>query len=389
MAIVTDTIDDSIASAESFTLAFKRPVTAEDGTFFSVSSVQARPVIGRVVSSSDTLNSTESVSPYFFTPRSISDSVRTSESVTNVFTFKPAVADVVRTIDLTGVSFVQALAESLGLEPQLVAVQALTVIERVGVSRQVLARMLYGVSARDAIQLLDRLLRFFSGDIEEALSLGETVAPQRLATSQLADGFGLDESVERILVLRVTAPESINIDDVSLTQMFFDAELADLLDIAAMYVAPNDSFTVWNVNAVTGSVSRYENYAFNSFARFGQMYIGADENGLYELNGCNDEGEAIIARIKSGLAQLTASRFTMVRDAYMGIRSDGTFILRVTTGEGKTYDYKFDAQNMKTTRVPLGKGMRTRYMSFELISTGDDFDLESVEFIPLMSSRRV
>jgi hypothetical protein len=39
--------------------------------------------------------------------------------------------------------------------------------------------------------------------------------------------------------------------------------------------------------------------------------------------------------------------------------------------------------------VPLGKGLRARYFSFELISDGADFDMDAIEFIPLVSHRRV
>ena len=96
----------------------------------------------------------------------------------------------------------------------------------------------------------------------------------------------------------------------------------------------------------------------------------------------------------NNLAQLMAPAGVLTQlssggDHDCGMRSDGTFILRVTTGEGDVYDYRFDALDMRTTRVPLGKGMRSRYVSFELISDGSDFDLESVEFIPLSSTRRV
>ena len=44
---------------------------------------------------------------------------------------------------------------------------------------------------------------------------------------------------------------------------------------------------------------------------------------------------------------------------------------------------------MKTTKVNMGKGLRARYFAYELISTGQDFDLDSVEFVPLVAQRRV
>jgi hypothetical protein len=37
----------------------------------------------------------------------------------------------------------------------------------------------------------------------------------------------------------------------------------------------------------------------------------------------------------------------------------------------------------------MGKGLRSRYFAFELVSTGQDFDLDTLEFIPLVADRRV
>ena len=58
-------------------------------------------------------------------------------------------------------------------------------------------------------------------------------------------------------------------------------------------------------------------------------------------------------------------------------------------GDGKTYTYQTVVQDMQSTKVRLGKGLRARYFAFELISTGPDFDLDTVEFLPLVAQRRV
>ena len=67
----------------------------------------------------------------------------------------------------------------------------------------------------------------------------------------------------------------------------------------------------------------------------------------------------------------------------------GDIILKLDTGDGKTYTYQTVIQDMQSTKVRFGKGLRARYFSFELISTGPDFDLDTVEFLPLVAQRRV
>jgi len=303
--------------------------------------------------------------------------------------YRPTIAELIGLFEDAKAGEPVTATDTVGVASAVSAAQAKAIIEALGLNDTLLANAITSLTVSEALRLLDSLYRFFSGDISETIALDPTVLPTKLAIASAAAGVGVNAAVNRTLVLRVTAPDGVEFEDSEVLKLFFRPTLQDYVEIAAAYISPDDVFTVWNVNASNGAVSQYDNYTFNSFARFGQMYLGADSEGLYELNGCNDEGSAIIARIKSGLAQLTESRFTMIRDAYLGMRGDGTFVLRIATGEGDVYDYAFDTENMKTVRVPLGKGMRTRYVSFELISTGSDFDLESVEFIPLMSNRRV
>jgi hypothetical protein len=74
---------------------------------------------------------------------------------------------------------------------------------------------------------------------------------------------------------------------------------------------------------------------------------------------------------------------------YLGTRGGGDFVLKLITGDDKTFIYSVNARDMATTKITLGKGLRARYFAFELVSTGQDFDLDTIEFVPLVSDRRV
>ena len=67
-----------------------------------------------------------------------------------------------------------------------------------------------------------------------------------------------------------------------------------------------------------------------------------------------------------------------------------TAVLQLTTGTGETYVYAARSRPMQTTRINLGKGLRARYFKYELEAVdGHDFDLDSIEFLPLVAQRRV
>lgn len=355
----------------------------------NLAQVLASPLVIRNSSISDAVGVAESVDRLRDVIVNSGDSFQFAYTLALLSYYKPVFTETVGVGWQTNAGEPVSASDSVSVAVSTAAAYVSAIIESIGLSRTTLASAINGMTLTEAINLLDGLFKFFSADVSETVALDPTVIPTKLAIGTLTGNVGVASTVNRTLVLRITAPDGFEFEDTEALKLFFRPTLQDYVQIAAAYIAPDDVFTVWNINAINGAVTQYDNYVFNSFARFGQMYLGADSEGLYELNGCNDEGSAIIARIKSGLAQLTESRFTMIRDAYIGMRGDGTFVLRIATGEGDVYDYTFDTESMKTVRVPLGKGMRTRYVSFELISTGSDFDLESVEFIPLMSSRRV
>jgi hypothetical protein len=74
----------------------------------------------------------------------------------------------------------------------------------------------------------------------------------------------------------------------------------------------------------------------------------------------------------------------------LGVRASGEFLIKLRTGDGKSYTYQVNAQPLRTTRVELGKGLRARYFTYELISIGgQDFDLDEIEFLPIVSQRRI
>lgn len=387
--IYEDSIDDSVGVARSTLERFAYNTGASDRLDFNVGNAFLIAIRARAATATAGVGLDPDTAQQYLLTKEVSDEAKISDVMSALGYFSPTVADLIRVASSLSIAELAEASDTVGIAPLATAAQALAVIESLGLSGAVLGASIKGLTIAETVRLLDGLFNFFSANVNETVGIDPAFVATKLAVALAQAGVGIEPTVSRALVLRIDAVDGVDIEDIDLEKMFFNPTLADLIQISAAYIAPNDVFTIWNVNAVTGAVSQYDNYAFNSFANFGQMYIGADEDGLYELNGCNDEGSAIIARIKSGLAQLTESRFTMIRDAYIGMRSDGTFVLRITTGEKEVYDYTFDNQNMKTTRVQLGKGMRTRYASFELISTGSDFDLDSVEFIPLSSARRV
>ena len=192
------------------------------------------------------------------------------------------------------------------------------------------------------------------------------------------------------LLLTVVHAETVDVADDLTLNAVWHGYLSDRADFILDVVSPAGDVTTWAMNARTGAVTEYLDYSFNAFAKSGaNTYLGAADDGLYELVGPDDAGVPIVADIVGGLVDFGGSFFTSMKAAYLGIRGRGEFFLKLTSGNGRTYTYGVKSRNLQTTRVDIGKGLRATYFTWELVSVGQDFDLIGVTFLPIQQTRRV
>lgn len=176
------------------------------------------------------------------------------------------------------------------------------------------------------------------------------------------------------------------------------AALREAVGFSARLHLDNDEYIAWVLNTESAGLSRYTNYPFNSFARVGERYYGLTSGGLFRLDGGDDVGEPINARIRTGMFDFGDRVLKGVPEAYVGYASDGTLLLRTIfahpkTGEKTAADYRLVPRGAATTRENRfegGRGVFSVDWSFELENVdGADFELESIEFRPVALSRRV
>jgi hypothetical protein len=357
-------------------------LTDEIGASYGLSVIRAQPV-----TASDVIHAHGALTVYYGAV--VTEHVLLSLAQTPTFKYHLTAADTAFIHAVLNPAVPALLAEHVGVALAQQAQQAISVIEGLGLHPLLAPMMLYGRTITDTIRVASVLGRFFGGDLTDGIHIASLMGGVAAKGGILAETIGVSASLTPRLILRVTATDTINIEDVDALRMLFDASLDEGIEIAAGYVAPNGSFTTWAVNTRSGAVTEYSNYAFNSFAKLGDVYLGASSTGLYELVGDDDAGTDIVAQIKSGFAQWAGTKLTGFKGAYLGVRGGGDYVLKLETGDGNTYIYAVSAKDMATTKITLGKGLRARYFAFELISTGQDFDLDTIEFVPLIAERRV
>lgn len=240
----------------------------------------------------------------------------------------------------------------------------------------------------ESVALRDELARMLGGTLQDAATVLAVLAHRHRATPALSDTATISDTSAHQLWVRLDATENVVLPESWTPAQVLRVLASDTVAFSGAFLSPTQLLT-WAVNARTGATTTYTNFPYTSFAKRGSHYLATAEDGLYQLDGNTDNGAAIIAEMESGFMQFAGTRFASFKAIYLGMHGSGTVFFRLTTGDDKTYTYRVVAQNMENTKVRVGKGLRARYFSFALETAGQDFDLDTVEFVAIGAQRRV
>lgn len=214
--------------------------------------------------------------------------------------------------------------------------------------------LIYDKTASDTVNLAE----IWSGvsivvaTVTSSVTMSETISPQGILLNSVADS----------VVFRFTLPDS------------------------------DDLYEGWVVNANTFAPSRYENFGFNSFAKIGNVYLGAKSDGVFELDGETDDGTDISAAVMTGKMDFGSMQLKSMYNAVLGIAADGDMYLRVVHEDNPSFTYRINIRDdaMRNARVDIGRGMALRYWQVEVYNAnGADFNLESMKLYPVVLNRRI
>lgn len=355
----------------------------------------------------ETANMSEALSPEYFILKTLTDGVDITPSyvatlgaqITDAIsmsmlmgpsgTFGVSLSDLTRFSELLQAAEGATLAETIQITDVAAALRGAIVLEQLNLLETYGAAALYGITVAEALEAQDTLARFLGGAVSDSVTVTPITSAAKLLTPVETDSVTISETAAPAFLMSATMVEGVDITAADAIQMIFGPTVTEDIEIGAAFISPGNSVTTWALNPRAGAVTEYTNYDFNSFAKNGRSYLGAADDGLYRLDGDTDDGTDIIAELQSGMLQMAGSRFSSFKAIYVGMRGAGDFVLKLDAGDGRTYTYNFTSKDMETTRVRLGKGLRARYFSFTLTSTGSDFDLQDIEFVPILARRRV
>lgn len=329
----------------------------------------------------------------FIWGRMLTDIVKVSGTVSVNGIYKKILAQLFKLSDLDGFSHTIpiVLSQNINLLSSSVMAVGLKLLQNLLMASSSSPIFNYHLTLASRTIVADIIghYHFASMVLTQLFTMHPVVNRQYVANSSMAQLLTVHPALNNKLVLQITG--NLQLSPSQLVHAIYKGDpLLDGVVITALYVSPSGTTTTWAVNTRTNAVTEYMNYDFRSFTRMGDRYIAAGGGGLYELDGDTDDGTAIISELMSGYLQLNDKKLFGIKGAYVAIRGGGRFYLKLLSGDGREYVYELKAQpNLMTTKVRIGKGISTTYIAFDLVTEGQDFDLDSLEFIPMTRGRRV
>lgn len=225
---------------------------------------------------------------------------------------------------------------------------------------------------------------------EEALWVPAGISGQAVALLVMAGGLRIGVTWAAQTLLDAALQESLRATDGWATQALAQAIMEILVSAGGAAPVPSVSYShVWN--QTTGAASRYS-VGFNSYARIGGRYFGANGRGVCLLAGDSDAGQPIDAAVGLGTPDLGTPQLKAISECYAGMSGSGHLYLKVSAG-GREYVYRTRAfsPQMMQQRIDLGRGLRANVIRLEIVNQdGTDFELDSVQFRVIeLSGRRV
>lgn len=251
----------------------------------------------------------------------------------------------------------------------------------------------------EAMAITESLARLQEGEVTSNADFATLLQDLRFAATSVVEEAAADDTVLGLAMVTVLVPDEFDISANPLATALRLATVEDGLDIAVSYAFDGERYLGLSLNATTKGVAEYDNFPFDSLANFQGDLYGASEDGVYVLEGEDDDGAEINARIRTAMQRVAMGQAGSVTDAYLGFRGDGSLQLKVIVANARTAGaqkaYVFDLIHSPAGaplpgRFKIGKGLKSVYMAFELSNTGgSDFAIDTMEVRPLVSNRRL
>lgn len=377
-----------------------------DNTTSPISSLKeiAAELISILETSTDT--------PYY----SVSDSIVFNSTLSSLLSDILLVESLILSSDsVTTASFKELVLEKISLVDELIGLLTVSVTDSIVLVNTISALLNNLVEVIDLINLSpdSSSKANFISVVNSTINLINSI--DLSAYEEVIDSIIINNSISAIYSALASLVDSIVITDLANPTSVYTLSLSNSLSLGSSLSSTailnnlvndnllffikdtaEDKFSTYLFYPETSAISTYNNYNFVCATKFGDKYLFGNKAGLYEYGAVKDGelGEGSTTPVMN--LELTAMDFgttnlKIVPQMYLGVSSTEQVILKVRV-DGKAevhYQLNKHTNNLQTQKVDIGKGLVGRYFQFELVTSADTFNLESIDFYPVELKRKI
>lgn len=146
-----------------------------------------------------------------------------------------------------------------------------------------------------------------------------------------------------------------------------------------------------NVNLSNTAITQFCNYNFNSFCKIGDKHYGANDSGIFELDGTDDAGTDIDAFFELILSDFGISNIKRIRSVFVGGEANGKLTLTLKDDENNSRTYNLvltSSSKQSSSKVDVGRDGQGRYWQVRVDNTnGVYFAIDSIELLAIILGR--
>lgn len=234
--------------------------------------------------------------------------------------------------------------------------------------------------------------------IEDELVVNDEAYNMVRAIHALVDSIVVEDELHFGARFTIMLEDGIVLQDTAASRAVFIERCEESLLCIARLRIFGEEWDAYAINARSRAASRFTGYNFNSFVDLNKKHYAFGEDGLYLLEGADDDGTQIKATVRSALTEMGRIGIKQILMAYLYYKSDGQLVFKVltTSPEGQKEVHWFllegrTADAFREDRVPdIGQGIEGNYFAFEITNLeGADFEFDKTRVLPFVLTRRV
>lgn len=230
--------------------------------------------------------------------------------------------------------------------------------------------------------------------ITESVALASSAGGARLAQAAMTGDLALQELFASKGYLSGAVTQGFDVGGTASGKTMASAAISEAFQLDLAEVLPgvlDEVISTWCANLATSAHSRYAQYGFNSFARFGGRLYGCKSDGLYELGGDNDGANPIPWTATLGETDFGMDAIKRLPYVYVAAKTSGDLVLKVIEGPGAVHFFtvEMSSRESRSGRAALARGLSRRYWQIEIASDTERVELDALEFFPVKVSRRI